>query len=169
MDIDSWGEILYETVQNPYTDIFPKLKNDIDNNGIPDGYTISNLDVVLDTIDYPATADPYSLSLNSNGQIFYISGLGGVEKGENKFEFWIKGGNSSMILNFYVGETDYIFEFPVNDSSWTKYDLSSSISDNKSLIIPDSVSLISISAHCTNYISGDIKIAGKSMMTGLSD
>lgn len=169
MDIDSWGEILYETIQNPYTDIFPKLKNDIDNNGIPDGYTISNPDVVIDTTDYPETADPYSLSLNSDGQFFYIQGLGGLEKGENKFEFWIKGGNSSMILNFYVGETDYTFEFPVNDSSWTKYDLSSSISENKSLIIPDSISLISISAHCNDYISGDIKIAGMSMMSALND
>ena len=98
---------------------------------------------------------------NKSGQICSITGLGGVEKGNNEFEIWTKGAPGNFIeVTFKVGTQNFVYKFPAENPGWTKYNLSQSINGNTSLNIPANVSLIDITINCSNYSSGSVKISG---------
>ncbi len=102
--------------------------------------------------------------------ICYINGLGGLEKGENSFEIYTKGSLGNFItVTFKLGSESIIFKFPAESLTWTKFDLTQSINENKSLFIPDSISLIDVAIRCSDYSSGEVKISGMSLKSSQID
>lgn len=167
-----WAENLYNTIQNPYINIFPLLNTDLDEDGFPDGYSKSILISTgeLDKTDGAISIDNYSMFVSNQSEICFIDGLGGADKGENSFEIYTKGSIGNFItVSFKLGKEHKIFKFPAESTDWTKYDLTQSINENKSLIIPDSVSLIDISIICSDYTLGDVKISGMSLKSSQID
>ena len=157
-----WSKILYETEQNPYTNIFPKLNVDLDGNRLPDGYRSSTSFGTLDTSDGVAESGNTSLVLQRTGTFCYITDLAGLEKGENDFSIWTKGapGDSVEVIFQLPGTPNKRFKFPAVDSVWTKYRLSQSTNGNTILTIPDSVSTLNVIISCPNYSQGTVKISG---------
>lgn len=167
-----WANILYNTVQDPYINVFPSLNTDLDENGYPDGYTMNNPNFIgkIDTTDGAPSNGDYSMFVTSQSGISYIEGLGGIEKGENSFEIYTKGTPGNFItVKFRVGQESIIFKFPAEDSVWTKYTLNQSINSNTSLFIPDSVSVINIAIYCSDYSGGKVKISGMSLKSAQID
>lgn len=89
-----------------------------------------------------------------------------MKKGENEFSFYVKGAVGSIIdvtfsfPEYYPKLSPVWLRFPVEDSNWTKFSTSQSISNNKQLIIPDSVSIANIQISCSTYKGGTVKISG---------
>jgi len=169
-----WANILYNQTPDPYEDIFPPLNVNLDNftdslntDGVPDGYyerTHSSHGVLETEVGAPSTGD-YCFSIGSwNSRIFLIQELGGIEKGENEFKIWTKGGTNDeieVIVSFPENSISSItYEFPADTPDWTEYDLSQSLNSNKDLIIDDSVSVITIEVKSTSNFSGTIKVSG---------
>lgn len=161
----AWSNILYgSTPQEPFVNIFPPLNIDLDLNGIPDGYDSLKSLGTIETNDGPPGSGNVCYSIKSEERFCYISNLGGIEEGENDFEIWTKGESGSRItVYFTIDGVTQNFEFPANTTDWTKYDLSQTLNDNNSLIIPNTISKINISISCTNLISGNIKIGGMTL------
>ena len=156
---------------DPYENIIPPLNVDLDENGIPDGYTnIGYPDPTLTgvlVIDSTAS-DSIAYTSSNTGKISLILTMGGIEKGENEFSVWTKGdiGNTLRVVfsgpwkpapsNIFYSE----FKFPANTNEWTKYDLSQSINGNTSLIIPDSLSLINIDFYHQSTSTKNLSFSG---------
>jgi len=160
-----WTNILYNTTQDAFVNIFPPLNVDLDSNGVPDGYSVNYSNGTLITTDGPPGSGNVSYSLDltaTDNRICYISGLGGVEKGENAFEIWTKGdvNNQITVVISATGMTTQSFIFPASTSVWTKYDLT--WNGNNSLNIPVTVSKINISIY-GNISSGEVRIGGMSL------
>jgi hypothetical protein len=158
-----WAQILYFTDPDPFVNIVPPLNVDLDDNNVPDGYlhdpaTISG---VLEKTDGVPNALDYNYKIQCEGIICKIEGLGGVEKGSNKFEIWTKGSQGdSILVEFQYSNFIRPFKFPAVTDNWCKYELSKSSNGNTELFIPDSVSLIDITVSCSNYDHGVVKVSG---------
>ncbi len=93
-----------------------------------------------------------------------IPDLGGIEKGENKFEIWTKGSEGSFItVKFEIGSEIFRYKLPAENQEWTKYDLTQSLTENKSLFIPDSINTIYVGIFCTELVTGEVKLSGMSL------
>lgn len=170
-----WNDILFNQIPNPYQNIFPKLSVDLDKNNIPDGYNASDwgssFDGLWENNDGVEESDGYCFSKSSEGGMFFVYSLGGIEKGENEFEFWSKGFHKDTIdVTFKFDEFDtlsnynpIVYKFLANTENWTKYTLNESLNENKELIIPEDVTLISVYFWITNNNGGQnhpIKVSG---------
>ncbi len=170
-----WTDSLYNRTPDPYENIIPPLNVNLDHftdalnpNGVPDGYLkrfdSSHGELVTD----PDAPSEGNLCFSTNSwfsRLFKIDNLGGIEKGENEFEIWTKGNNQNnsieVIFSFpKTNQQNIIFEFPATSMQWTKYNLSQSLTSNKTLIIPDSISIISIEVKTKNNFNGPIKVSG---------
>ena len=155
-----WTDILYHQIPDSYENIMPPLNVDLDLDNMPDGYN-GSADGNLIKDDGIPSANDYCFSINKTGKICSISGLGGVEKGDNEFEIWTKGASDDFIeVTFTVGSTNFVYKFPAENPKWTKYDLKQSVNGNTSLNIPTNTSIINITINCSNYSSGTVKISG---------
>jgi hypothetical protein len=163
---DEWATQLYETPQNPYANIIPPLNIDLDHNSIPDGYfgKAGYTDGTLDLNDGMPASGGASYTLKKTGNIFTISRLAGLEKGENDLFIWSKGAvGDSIGVTFYFPGTAYqpvVFKFPATTSEWTKYGLLQSMSGKTTLTIPKDVVFVDIYVNCFRYSSGTIKVSG---------
>ena len=109
---EEWADMLYTQTPNPQQNVFPKLNVDLDGNGIPDGY--DDIDLLnLDKVDGAPNQSDFSIKINSTGEMFSISDLGGVEKGENEFSIWTKGSPGNFIeVSFKAhGNSLNVFKF----------------------------------------------------------
>ena len=166
LTMSEWSKVLYTDTQDQTVNIFPLLNVDFDENGIPDGYSSTYPDPAVTIIrnDGPPGFGDTCYSINQVGHIAYVGQLGGIEVGENEFEIWTKGETGDVItVNFYMGDVTEYYRFPADTPNWTKYDLSQTLNGNHSLIIPNSISTISISIASFAYTSGDIRIGGMTL------
>lgn len=161
-----WSDILYRQTPYPNENIFPPLNVDLDGNKIPDGYN-SNAGEKLDTTDGSPSINDYCFNTNKAGEIFSISNLAGLEKGQNDFGIWTKGASGNFIevifklkTSFWSNTQDFVYKFPAENSEWTYYDLAQSINGNTILNIPSSISLMDVIVRCSNYSSGIVKVSG---------
>ncbi len=158
------AHVLYDVPQNSYINIIPPLNVDLDNNNMPDGYFQGSgyTDGMLDTTDGVPEGGYYSYAIRKIGSICYISGLAGLEKGENDFSIWTKGapGDTITVTFSFSGYPDQIYKFPAADSIWTQYVIQQSANGNHSLIIPVNVSTLNFRVSCTSYASGIVRISG---------
>ena len=148
---------LYDTPQNPYTNIFPPLNVDLDENGIPDGYVPGN--GVLDTTSGVAESNNWSYSIQKKGTIFSVYSLAGLEKGENDFYISTRGAvGDSVDVKFVfreLGQT-VAMRFPASTSQWTRYGYSQSSTGTKTLIVPYNASYCDIDISCSSYKSDTV-------------
>jgi hypothetical protein len=163
-----WADILYKTPQNPYINIMPDISTDLDNDNIPDGYSLS-AGTTIDSTDYPAAGSMRkSMVQNTAGQFFSIDYLGGIEKGQVYFCFYAKGTIGTEIkLDFHthrvtasdIGRTFY---FRITAAGWQKYELANSISDSTKLFIPIDANTLKVTMSCTTFPQGaeNVKISG---------
>lgn len=173
-----WADILYNPANDTYANVFPTLNVNLDDstnalnpNGWPDSYnprTNSSHGVWQQDANAPSN-DNYCFSTTSGGwgwTLFKINDLGGVEKGENEFEIWTKGNHNSnrveVIFSFpNTNVSNISYEFPAASLVWTKYNLSQSLNSNKLLVIPDSISVITVEAKIKKIFGSDsVKVSG---------
>ncbi|MBK7107168.1 MAG: hypothetical protein IPH62_17990 [Ignavibacteriae bacterium] len=178
-----WADILYEKTSDPYDNVFPPLNVNLDTytntlnpDGIPDGYEprttwIKDGNIIDDkgVWEIDATAPEgycYTKYYDNWARIFLVQNLGGVEKGENEFEIWTKGGQSDGIkIVFSFPNTSYQneeFIIPANTENWQKYNLLNSTNDNTDLIIPSDVSLVNVEV-LARFQTGPISVSGMSL------
>ena len=98
-----------------------------------------------------------SLKLNGNGEIFTITNLGGMEKGVNKFECYLKGTSGAIITITFGSLGDVVFT--IVGSGWNKYVLSDS-SGLTELTIPTTTNFITIVATASNNTGNDFSVSG---------
>ncbi|MBK8946971.1 MAG: hypothetical protein IPM32_17125 [Ignavibacteriae bacterium] len=176
-----WAEILYEKTPDPFENVFPPINVNLDTytntlnpNGIPDGYYLRTHSAHGEwTVDNTAPENigySYGISSWDSTRIFLVQELGGLEKGEVEFEIWTKGINDSrnqikVIFSFPSTSYPFIsFEIPSSTTNWTKYNLSQSLNQNKSLIIPYDVTKINVEVKIKrNGIYSQINVTGMSI------
>lgn len=165
-----WAKLVYDTPQDPYTNIFPNLHVDLDENGIPDGYDLKNGQ--LDKND-GAAANGYSLAVQKKGVICEIKDLAGLEKGENEFFIYTKGAPGNFItvdIRFQEDQNTLVtYKFPAESKTWVCYSLRESLLANKTLFAPANYSYANITISCSDYKGGKVKIAGMQLNRKFSD
>ncbi len=142
-----WANILYNQPTNPYENVFPPLNVSLNNetnldnpDGRPDGYypRYWSGPGVWETDPEAPSIGNYCYSVTDTERLFRIDDLAGLEKGDNDFEIWTKGGTGDAItVKFTYKEGNLThnktFKFPAASSTWTKYNLSQSINGNTNL------------------------------------
>lgn len=165
------AHLLYDIPQDPYVNIIPSLSVDLDKNGVPDGYLNSpgSSDGTIDKTDGVAADGYYSYVINRIGNICYIQGLAGLEKGSNDFNIWTKGapGDTISVTFSMPGYSNQVYVFPAVTTNWTCYSLQQSANGVKSLTIPVNLSALSIQVACKTYMSGTVKISGMNLRKSL--
>ncbi len=121
---NEWRSLLYDSIPNRITNMFPGLNIDIDDDHYPDGFNQSGMGSVYDTSDGVAYSGNRSFAIYGNGSMCGISELGGLEKGMNKFTIYTKGTNnpgSNITLSFNFPETgqSLTYMIPSDTSVWT--------------------------------------------------
>jgi hypothetical protein len=156
--------LLYNTPQNPYTNIFPPLNVDLDENGIPDGYTpVLGL---FDTTSGIAQSGNRSYSINKRGTLFWVHQLAGLEKGENDFYISTKGGTGDSVdVQFVFAEVgkSVTLRFPATSSQWIRYGCEQSSSGTTTLVVPDAASYCDVYVSCSSYKRDTIRVSGFEM------
>ncbi len=119
---ERWASILFDSIPNQGVNIMAALNRDLNNNSLPDGYTISlaNYDG-LDGVSVSGNKS-FASSVN-NSSMASISNLGGLEKGTNLFKMFTKGqpGDSiRLVLSFPdVNMPSQLVMFGAGTSNWT--------------------------------------------------
>jgi len=151
-----WVSMLFDSVNNPFVNIFPLLQTDLNDDQIPDGYDLEQGVMIYN--DGVPQSDNRSVQLTSQGTFFRIRGLGGLEKGTNNFSFYTRGAPGNIIwLRLFFPETGSgdIFPFPADSAEWTHQTLT--------MNIPENVSVVDIELECHTYTSGEVRISGMEM------
>lgn len=118
--MSEWSRELYGKFIDPRVNIMPSLTRDLDENGIPDGYTLNKGTAVREgVLSFPA----------QNGEVFSVTGLAGIEKDDNVFRFTGKalpGMKIVFLFRMYAHgqmrpSNVQRFEFPVTKAGWQTY------------------------------------------------
>lgn len=148
-----WVPMLFDSVNNPFVNIFPLLQTDLNEDLIPDGYELEQ--GIMIYTDGVAQSNNRSVQMTGTGTFFRIKGLGGLEKGTNNFSFYTKGNPGNVIwLRLYFPETGSgdIFPFTVDQSGWAQHTIP--------IAIPQNVSVVNIELECQTYAGGELRISG---------
>ena len=146
-----WTDNLFDSVPNPYINIFPSPSIDLDKDGIPDGYDYCK----MDTTDGVSQFNYKSFAVSNFDMLFNVQRLAGIEIGSNSFSAYTKGapGDSIRIWFSFYGNPLWIpRKIPADKPNWTKYSVQ--------FDIPDSLTMMSIQASVTDYTSGVVKMSG---------
>jgi hypothetical protein len=156
-----WKALLYDSIPNRVTNIFPALNVDLDLDLYPDGYDQNQIvSSVFDTTDGVEASGYRCFTINGYGYIFQINALAGLESGMNKFTLWTKGQNDSgsyVTLRFEFPERGIyrILDFPADTNVWTEH--------FQLFNVPDSVSFMTVYGIHYDGTPDTIKISGMSM------
>ena len=149
-----WSDLIYKSQTNPENNILPPLQNDLNKDGIVDGYSALN---GLDTVSGISQSNYRALTAYSNQTMFQITKLSGIESGPNVLSLYAKGGIGNSIrfyIDFPILNKYELFELPAINSSYSYL--------NYTFNVPKGVSFISII--CSSQIAnGSIKITGLSI------
>jgi len=153
---NKWVPILYDSITDPYQNIFPPLNIDLDEDGFPDGYNKTNFGILKATGGV-LSSNGYCIE-KKQGYFCTISSLGGIEKGNNILEFYAKGTSSDFVivrvlLNYNNSYTFKSCLFNINNTL-KKYKLEFNC--------PDSISTISLQFAKTDTNSNS-SISGMSL------
>jgi len=121
-NFSEWVSLLYDSVPNPYQNVFPFLHVDLDEDGFPDGF-LKNTFGDITFSGGPLTGNNYCLRRSSQGYLLYVSGLAGIEKGINVLEFYSKGNEyDSVIVKIIYDQSNYneSFKLSCKASDWKK-------------------------------------------------
>ncbi|MFY8021539.1 MAG: polysaccharide deacetylase family protein [Bacteroidia bacterium] len=119
---ERWASILFDSVPAAGANIMPSLNRDLNNNSLPDGYTIA-LANFEGTDGVTSSGNKCISSSSNNTSMASITNLGGLEKGINLFKMFTKGqpGDSiRMVMSFPdVSLPSQIIMFGAGTSDWT--------------------------------------------------
>lgn len=147
-----WTSLLFDSITNPYINIFPQPNIDLDANGVPDGYLNATSFINTDGVTLSGNT---CFSISSTGTICEIQNLAGLEKGNNYFSLFTKGSPGDSVL---VKITFPEYSMTINKKvaadqiNWTKYYFS--------FYIPDFVNKATFNFSVSNFSSGVVKISG---------
>jgi hypothetical protein len=121
---NQWRGLLYDSIANRITNVFPALNTDLDQDIFPDGYN-QGMNGYYDLTDGVAASGNRSFGIYGSGNICSISGLAGLETGMNKFTIFTKGTDvpgSIVTLTMVFPETGQTFNYdiPSDTSIWTE-------------------------------------------------
>ena len=150
-------QLLNNSTTNRSENIMPNLYTDRAVQGKPDGYELG-AGVVWDDTDGMHEDKIHHLKLNGNGELFTITDLGGLEKGNNDFEIWIKG-TAGAIVSVQFGALGTAIFTPTITGAWQKFKLSDSTGIT-SLDIPYTTNFLTITATASNNTGTDISVSG---------
>ena len=145
-----WADILYSAPADPACNIFPAFDRDLNDDGIPDGFDIKAGITVKDGV------------LTGQGEIFYISSLGGFTPGRSvvRVEGKAGAGRAKLILVFFFcGPYSNAAAKTVNVSFDFTSDTEFAAAE-KELEVPEWVA----GAHVTAILDGAASIKGISVM-----
>lgn len=156
---ERWASILFDSVPSAGVNIIPSLNKDLNNNSLPDGYTISlaNFD---GTDGVSVSGNKSIVSSVNNSSMASITNLGGLEKGINLFKMYTKGqpGDSiRLVMSFPdVSMPSQIIMFGAGTTDWTP--------QIKTVNIPVNASRVNMSfVLIKRNIPGIVKMSGIEM------
>jgi|WetSurMetagenome_2_1015567.scaffolds.fasta_scaffold28477_1 hypothetical protein len=159
-----WANTLYSLIPDATENIMPRLNIDLDGDGNPDGYT-KGAGATLNNDDGAGVSGSYNYSIGTTGTICSVTDLGGLYKGDNDFEIYLKGNIGDVVrVTFHGNSTafDYYFDFTISSTSWTAYYLSQATGtdnpDGSILKIPAGESTMSITVSSTTS-TGTVKVS----------
>jgi len=155
---EKWQAILYDSIPNRFTNVFPLLNVDLDQDLFPDGYQIEpGISGFFSNTDGVSSSGGNCFGIYGNGNLFKISALGGVEKGNNIFTIWTKGSNSDsskITVEFHYPEINRFdtLVFTADTAIWIK---------NKHIVsVPDSISIVNIRVFRQDQSLDTVKVSG---------
>lgn len=151
-----WAAMLYDSIPNPAVNSFPLLQVDRDGDQKPDGYLIQ--DATLITNDGVAASGNRSLEIKKLGSMCFIGGLGGLEKGINRFSLYTRGDSANVInviIWFIETGGSVSLNFTAGEDAWTEH--------TATFTIPDSVSVADIDILCQPFNGGFVRISGMTL------
>lgn len=148
---------LFDKDSDSLINVMPSLYNDLTSQGYPDGYS---LDAGTSTIKDDGVLEDkgYSLKRKGTGSIFKITGLGGLERGSNKFTFYAKGPeNTNLIfdvrsLNEEKTYSSILKTITGASSSFVKFETN--------IDIPNNVDSFTLEVRISNVGGKDFSISG---------
>lgn len=149
-------DMMIDCKTDPFVNIIPDLYTDIASQSKPDGYTLGGSTVWM-TDDGVAEDKLHSLKLNGNGTIATITDLGGLEKGLNDFNIWIKGTPGATVAVQFgsIGTAT----FTVAGSGWNRLNITAA-SGLSELIIPYDTNFLTITITAGNNTGNDAFVSG---------
>ena len=148
-----WTSILFDSVTNPFINIFPLLQTDLNDDQIPDGYQLDSGEMIYD--DGVPQSDNISVQMTSWGNFFKIIGLGGLEKGNNLFTVYTKGSPGTVLwlkVNYPETGGTTTVTITADEGDWTQH---TAVID-----IPEEASVVNVEMECHTFISGEVRISG---------
>jgi hypothetical protein len=156
-----WENNLYIEVPDAAENIMPAFNVDLNEDGIPDGYA-KGADATFNNDDGLGISGNYNYSIGTTGVICAVDNLGGLYKGDNDFEIYIKGNVGDIVRATFHGNStglDYYFDFTISSTSWKVYHLSDATQtdnpDGSVLKIPAGESTINITIRCETSTGTD--------------
>lgn len=135
-----WSTLVYDSLPGRTVNMFPKLHADLDGNNFPDGYDQdTTFGSTFLTTGGVAESNGRCFERGGAGNIFQITGLGGIEKGSNKFSIWVRRtaqDSSKVLAVFSFPESGSVetLEFPVDTTSWEEQFLIVNVPESASLV-----------------------------------
>jgi len=156
-----WSSLVYDSIPSRVVNIFPKLNVDLDNDAFPDGFDQdTTFGGIYQTYGGVDESGGRCFIIPGAGDICQISGLGGLEKGSNKFSIWVKRtaqDTSKVVVKFSFPEsgTTQTLEIQVDTNNWVY----------KQLIVqvPESASLVNILIKNEGQNTDTVMISGMAL------
>lgn len=136
--------------------IIPNLFTDTASQSKPDGYELGASATWVNN-DGANEDKNNSIKLNGNGELFTITNLGGLEKGLNDFNIWIKGTVGAIVTIQFGSIGSSVFT--IADTGWNRLNISAATSLT-SLNIPYDTNYLTITATASNNVGNDIQVSG---------
>lgn len=152
--------LMIDSPVGKYENIIPNLYTDISTQGKPDGYTMG-VGAIWERFDGVSTDNNSSIKLNGNGELARITNLGGLEKGRNKFYFYMKGaiGATLQIQFGSIGTAT----FTITETGWNRYEISNATGLNE-IVIPYTTNFLDVVYTAYNNDGNDIFISGSVLL-----
>ena len=149
-----WAKILYRTPQDPAINVFPPLDVDLDGDGVPDGY--DTVEGRIDTDGGPPEGGAF-LTVDQDGPIARIERLGGMEKGDNTFTVWTRGGGGKLEVTFDFFELGKkaVFSVPADGPAWSRH--------VSTVNVPAEASLANVTLTGSGVGTGGVAVGGLSL------
>ena len=158
-----WSSLLYDSLPGRVANVFPKLNVDLDGNNFPDGYDQdSTFGGKFQTTGGVTESGGRCFIIGGAGNLCQVNGLGGLEKGNNKFAIWVRRTSTDSskvvaVFNFPESGTVETLEFVVDSVEWVKKYLT--------VNIPLSASLVNILIKNEGQNLDTVKVSGMALQS----
>ena len=135
-----WKSLLYDSIPQKTTEIFPLLNVDLDNDNWPDGF---NHDAWISGFYQNYGGYPYNNGFfrtdSAGGYLCAVDSLAGMDKGSNMFTIYAKGqgrAGSHVVVTIQFPEVtghNMTFSVPSDSTDWKRYSTVVKVPDSASI------------------------------------